>query len=296
MELSTDEQVITINNLNKSFANNNVLKNLDFNVNQGTVIGLLGKNGAGKTTLLQILVGLIKAQSEACQIFSHDSWNLNGIVKQKLGYVAQESDLIPWMKVEDIISYTKSFYQHWNSNRVTTLLDIWELHPKKKIGNLSVGQKQKLSIILALGHEPDLLILDEPVASLDPIARRQFLKQLIEMNSDLGKTILFSTHIVSDIERVAAEVMILKDGQNYFQGDLDTLKEKIGRLHIHATKPLPENLNLPGVLSIKQTDNSMSAIIENLNSINTDELCNSLNADIRIESMGLEDIFLEVHA
>ncbi len=296
MELSTDEQVITINNLNKSFANNNVLKNLDFNVIQGTVIGLLGKNGAGKTTLLQILVGLIKAQSEACQIFSHDSWNLNGIVKQKLGYVAQESDLIPWMKVDDIISYTKSFYQHWNSNRVATLLDIWELHPKKQIGNLSVGQKQKLSIILAVGHEPDLLILDEPVASLDPIARRQFLKQLIEMNSDLGKTILFSTHIVSDIERVAAEVMILKDGQNYFQGDLDTLKEKIGRLHIHSTKPLPENLNLPGVLSIKQTENSMSAIIENLNSINTDELCNSLNADVRIESMGLEDIFLEVHA
>ena len=116
---------------------------------------------------------------------------------------------------------------------------------RQRIKGMSVGQRQKLSILLALGHRPDLLILDEPVASLDPIARRQFLEQIVEVAADGSRSVVFSSHIVSDVERLANKIWILKDQRMYWQGDFDSLKESIVRLHVRATRPLPESLADP---------------------------------------------------
>ncbi|MCO7226670.1 ABC transporter ATP-binding protein [Pleionea sp. CnH1-48] len=287
--------VVKTQGLVKSFGNKQVLQELDFAVNEGSVIGILGNNGAGKTTLLKTLMGQYNANLGTSLIFNEDSNNLSIECKDKIGYVSQEADLLPWMTAHQIISYTKSFYTQWDDELTNRLLNDWKINSKEVIEDMSVGQKQKLSIILALAHKPELLILDEPVASLDPLARREFIKELIDINLDFNNTIIFSTHITSDLERVAAEIMILKEGKNYFQGDIDTLKENIARIHIQCNDQVPETLPLAKVLKEQRSGKQIKVTVENLTELNISELEQSLNASLRIEQMSLEDIFVECH-
>ncbi len=290
------ENVINVKSLKKSFKRKDVLKDLSFTIRRGSVVGLLGANGAGKTTLLQTVLGFISADQGTCEIFDDISPNLSAKTKHNIGYVSQEPELINWMKVGQIIDYTASFYSHWNNELVDNLLNEWDIDKKQQIEKLSLGQKQKLSIVLALGHEPELLILDEPVASLDPVSRRSFIKKLIDMNMDEDKTIIFSTHITSDLERVAAEVMIMKDGGVYYQGDIDELKEKVVKLHIHAKQELSSTISIPGLIYLNIMNQQATALVEDFSKIDLDTLSKQLNASIRSESLNLEDIFVELHS
>ncbi len=288
--------IIEVNQLHKAFKEQRVLDGVDFQVMPGSVVGVIGQNGAGKTTLIKTLLGLLKPSAGESRLFTESSWDLSGDSRQKIGYVPQQAELFDWMTVKNFIAYSKSFYRHWNDDKVERLLTEWDICREKKIEKLSGGQKQKLSIILALSHDPELLLLDEPVASMDPTARRRFIKQLIEENLDSGQTIVFSTHITSDIERVAAEVLVLKQGKNYFFGDLDSLKEQVVRLHIQAKEALPQNLPIGGILSSQQSERNASVVVEHANSLDLDKLSQQLNADIRVEHLNLEDIFVELHS
>jgi ABC-2 type transport system ATP-binding protein len=160
---------------------------------------------------------------------------------------------------------------------------------------MSVGERQKLSILLAFGQRPDLLVLDEPVASLDPLARRQFLEQLVELSTDSSRAVVFSSHIVSDIERLANRIWILKEGRLYWHGELDALKESIVRLHMQAAVTLPERVELPGVLSWRRQGDAAIAIVRDWSAQNMQDFQEQFKCDIRIESLGLEEIFLELH-
>ncbi|KPK90986.1 ABC transporter ATP-binding protein, partial [bacterium SM23_31] len=212
------ETALSLKGVKKCFGANIVLKSVDFSVPEGIITGLVGKNGAGKTTMIKCLLGLLKPDSGEASVFNDPSWNLSVETKQRIGYVPQVMTGFRWMKVKTLLEYTGAFYAHWNTEKVDTLAAEWNLDPNAKINNLSEGERQKLSIIQAMGHEPDLFIFDEPVASLDPAARRDFIKRLIELNSSDNVTMLFSTHIMSDLERVAADIALLKDGIISFTG------------------------------------------------------------------------------
>jgi ABC-2 type transport system ATP-binding protein len=149
-------------------------------------------------------------------IWGEDPWFLSAQSKAKLGYVPQTVQLIPWMRVDQLVSYTAAFYETWDHAWAETLIDRLDLPRDQRVGPLSTGQQQKLALVLALGHRPPLLILDEPVASLDPIARRELLRSLMEMVLDNQHTVFFSTHITSDLERVATHVALLREGQMVF--------------------------------------------------------------------------------
>ena len=138
----------------------------------------------------------------------------------------------------------------------------WEVDLRQRVKNMSVGQRQKLSILLGLGHKPDVLILDEPVASLDPVARRQFLEQIIEVAADGNRSVVFSSHIVSDVERLANKIWILKDQRMYWQGDFDSLKDSIVRLHVRATHPLPASLAIPNALRVQRNGTTATAVVQ----------------------------------
>lgn len=166
------QAVIAAQDVRRRFADKHVLRGIDLEIPRGSVVGLLGKNAAGKSTLIKCILGLLRIDGGTMHVFNEDAWWLSAESKARLGYVPQEVRLYPWMRVRQMIAYTAAFYPAWNSDLVARLLREWELPPNDRIGPLSVGQLQKLAIILALGHEPDLLILDEPVASLDPVARR----------------------------------------------------------------------------------------------------------------------------
>ena len=159
---------------------------------------------------------------------------------------------------------------------------------------MSVGQTQKLAIILALGHEPDLLVLDEPAASLDPVARRQFLETLLDMVG--ARTVLFSTHITSDLERVADRVAVLKDGKIVYSGELDALKDSVKRLHVQATAPLPNgSFRVPGMLHAKVTGNEAVVSVQDFTADLPERIAQQWSASVAVQDLNLEDIFLELH-
>ena len=221
-----NETTIELRGIKKSYEEKSVLKGLDLTVQKGSVLGLLGTNGAGKTTLIKCALGLIRPQSGEARLLGDPAWTLSPEAKSRIGYVPQIINLYQWMMVQDVIDYTAAFYPNWNHDLVTRLIKELDIPAGDFIEPLSVGQLQKVAILLALGHEPDLLILDEPAASLDPKARRQFLQMIIDMAEPGKRTVLFSTHITSDLERVADSVAILKSGVIAWHGSLEELKEQ----------------------------------------------------------------------
>ena len=217
---------IALRGIVKSYGKKQVLTGLDLSVPKGSVLGLLGTNGSGKTTLIKCALGLIRPQQGEARLLGENSWTLSAEAKIRIGYVPQVVNLYPWMKVRHLIDYTAAFYPNWNGELIAKLMAEWAIPPNDRVGPLSVGQLQKVAIMLALGHDPDLLILDEPAASLDPLARRQFLQMIIDLAEPGKRTVLFSTHITADLERVADRVAILKSGRIAWHGLLEDLKEQ----------------------------------------------------------------------
>jgi ABC-2 type transport system ATP-binding protein len=287
--------VLKIENLKKAFSEKEVLNNISIEISEGNIVGLIGKNGAGKSTLIKCLLGLLKPDSGDCQIFSQSSWNLNSDAKQRIGYVPQRMNGFRWMRVETMLDYTGSFYQDWDGKKVRNLLKDWDLDGWAKISTLSEGERQKLSIIQAMGHNPDVYIFDEPVASLDPVARRKFIKQLIEINLNENKTMLFSTHITSDLERIAANIAILHDGTIQYQGDLADLKEKFVKIHIKSEQTLPAVLPFDDIINSEVDNHFATATLRDASETMIAEFEKNYQAIVTVEHLNLEDIFLEMN-
>jgi ABC-2 type transport system ATP-binding protein len=235
--------ILKFDRLVKRFDALTVLKGITAEVRRGDVVGLLGLNGAGKTTLLETALGFAIPDKGGVTLFGMAASALaDETLKHRIGFVPQQDELLDHFKGRDFLSLIGRFYPRWKPELIQRLAQAWDVPLHRRIAQLSIGQRQKLSILAALGHEPDLLILDEPVASLDPLARRQFLQALIDMVADGKRTILFSTHIVSDLERVASRVWILKDGLLAVDEPLDVLKEKSGRAELAAAGGLPAGM------------------------------------------------------
>ena len=286
---------IAARGLSKSFNGKPVLADVSFTVEPGDVVGVLGKNGAGKTTLLELVLGFTPPTAGGVQLFGYDSYRLPGAAKARVGFVPQQDELVNQLTAADQIGVIASFYPKWDDDLVVRLAAEWEVDLQQRVKNMSVGQRQKLSILLGLGHRPDLLILDEPVASLDPVARRQFLEQIIDIAADGKRSVVFSSHIVSDVERLANKIWILKDRRMYWQGDFDSLKDSVVRLHARSTQPLPASLAIPNALRVQRNGTVATAIVQGWRAEMEDGLAVKLGAEIEIEQLTLEDIFLELH-
>lgn len=289
------DATVEATNLTKAFGDKVVLQNISFDVSPGDVIGVLGKNGAGKTTLLELILGFAPATGGTVRVFGHESYSLPGNVKARVGFVPQQDELLEQLVVADQLRVISSFYPQWDSALIERLCAEWGVNLNARIKSMSVGERQKLSILLAFGHKPDLLILDEPVASLDPIARRQFLEQLLTISADGARAIVFSSHIVSDIERLANRIWILKEGRLDWQGDLDSLKESIVRLHIRGEGAALAALTIPGALRLQRHESFATAVVRDWTPDAQEALEKSASVEVEVEPLGLEEIFLELH-
>jgi ABC-2 type transport system ATP-binding protein len=290
-----NDAVLRADRLRKSFGGKEVLRGVDLAIEPGTVLGLLGANGSGKTTLIKCALGLLRATSGSVTVLGEDSWNLSGTAKARLGYVPQEVTSYPWMRVRQVIAYTAAFYERWNHEFVATLCERWHVPLEDRVGALSTGQLQTVGIVLALGHQPELLVLDEPVASLDPSARRQFLRTLLELLQDQKQSILFSTHITSDLERVAERVAILGDGKIRFHGELGELKDRVKRLRITARRDLPASFAVPGALRCEVVGAHATVSVADFDERLVAQMRHTWDADVSVNDLNLEEIFLEMH-
>ena len=283
--------IIQSSSISKHFGSATVLDKLDWQVMPGQVIGLLGRNGAGKSTLLECLLGLRETDSGSVRIYGEDVARLSDATRARIGYVPQKSDLFEWMTPRQMLGYFQALYPRWNAAKVDALLERWGfdgLMQTKPISKLSGGEQQRLSIIRALAHDPELLVLDEPVSALDPVGRRDFLRELIDGVIERGTTVVFSTHILSDLERVALDVAFLRDGKIALQGRLDELLE--GARRVVGPGALLDGKPLAGELRRQRAlDGTVSVVTHGAGA-------DALGAQpgVRVESLSLEDLFIEV--
>lgn len=289
------DDAIAVSGLVKRFGTRAVLDRIDLRVPRGQVIGLLGLNGSGKSTLIKCLLGLLEADEGSATVLGTDAWHLADREKARIGYVPQEATLYPWLTVRQTVAYVSSFYAGWDRAWGEELLRRWDLPLGHRVGPLSVGQKQKLALVLALGYRPELLILDEPVASLDPVARRWFLETVLETAAEGAGTVLFSTHITSDLERVASHVALLREGKVTFHDEIDVLKDRVKRLRIEADVDLPVDLGMPGTLRQEVRGRQALVTVDGVDGALVAGLRERLAAEIVVDNLNLEEIFLELH-
>ncbi|MEN9868015.1 MAG: hypothetical protein RL748_3605 [Pseudomonadota bacterium] len=288
------DAIVNIQSISKSFGQQRVLRNLDWQVTPGKVIGLLGRNGSGKSTLMECLLGLREVDSGSVTLYGASVDNLPDTVRARIGYVPQQSDLFAWLSPNQMLDYFKALYPKWNGERVNHLLTRWGFDSVKRnqpLGNFSGGEKQRLSIIRALAHEPELLILDEPVAALDPVGRRDFLHELVEDVIGRETTVIFSTHILSDLERVALDIAFLKEGRIALQGGMDELLENTRR--VVGPSQIMSKVTLPDELRRSSEQNGEISVVVPENSPALAQLL-AQEAQVRTEQLTLEDLFIEV--
>lgn len=286
---------LTLKALHKNFDQVSVLKGITASVQAGEVIGLLGLNGAGKTTLLETALGFSLPDGGEALLFGQNSTRMDNQIKARIGFVPQRDELLEAMKGEEYLKLIAAFYGNWNQALVSRLASSWDVPLNMKIAKMSVGQRQKLSIISALGHEPDLIILDEPVASLDPLARRLFLKELVDIAALQTRTIVFSTHIVSDLERVASRVWLMKAGRLEVDAGIDELKEGYVRVAVPRGTTLSTGLQAY-VLHQRSDATREQLLFKEWSPTLQQQLGNAVGQPVQPEALALEELFLEMHA
>jgi len=283
---------IKMSSVSKHFGNQRVLDGLDWQIGCGQVVGLLGRNGAGKSTLLECMLGLRELDGGSVSVLGEDAGRLSEQVLARIGYVPQKPDLFDWLTPLQMLDYFKAMYPRWNTGKVEGLLSRWGFDAAmraRQIKKLSGGEQQRLAIIRALAHDPELLVLDEPVSSLDPVGRREFLRELVEQVIERGTTVVFSTHILSDLERVAFDLAFLKNGKIALQGQTDALLEGARRILVPASS-LPAT-PLAGEVR-RHRDGAMASVIVQAPNADVERLARE--PGVRVEAITLEDLFIEV--
>jgi len=218
------KNLLEIRHLNKNYGSF-ALQNVDLDVRSGAITGLVGANGAGKSTLLKLVLGLLPPDSGEIFIFGQDAMCDSIALRQRIGFVQESPTLYSHLPVRELGRMVASFYPAWNEAAFKRLCSLFELPLKTPFSKLSQGTRMKTALALALSHDADLLLLDEPTSGLDPLVRREVLELLLEVIQDENKAVLFSTHITSDLDRVAGHVAILKNGQLVLAGAKDELLE-----------------------------------------------------------------------
>ena len=241
---SSSEAVVAVTNLSRRFGSKTALEDVSVYVPRGGVFGLVGENGAGKTTLIKHILGLLRPETGEVRVFGGDPVADPVGVLGRIGYLSEQPDLPGWMRVDELLRYTKAFYPRWDSAYAERLLAQFGLNPAQRLNTLSKGQTAKAGLLVAQAHRPELLLLDEPSSGLDPLVRRDILEAVIRTVADEGRTVFFSSHLLEEIERVSDQVGMLHEGRMVLCGALDEIKAQHRRftLHFEAARDRPPEI------------------------------------------------------
>ncbi len=284
------EPAIKIEDLHFSYGRKQVLKGVNLQVPKGSIFGFLGRNGTGKTTLIKTMLGLQKPKSGKCLVGGLDSFTQTLDIRKRIGFMAEDQQMYGWMKIKQIIKWVAGFYPNWDYEFTDKLAVRFGLPMNLKVKELSKGQNSSLALLLALGHRPDIVILDDPTLGLDPIARKDFLRNVIELLQTDGVTVFFSSHLLYEIEPVADHIAILDKGVIVKSCATEQLRENVRRFVLTA-KPDADYSVIPGILDAFEAGNNISVTVEDCDESKRDKIKTlSLNGT-QETALNLDEIF-----
>jgi len=288
-----NDMVVKIEDLYKYFDGRCVLNGVNLSVPRGCIYGLLGRNGTGKTTIIRILLGLEPATRGATELLGAESNRLTARQRGKIGYVAEGHHLIQNYKVGKLAQLCKNLANQWDQKFFDHLISTFRLPMDRKIKKLSAGMRAQLNLALAMAINPELLIMDDPTLGLDTIARRQFLELAIDLIQKEGRTILFCSHILSDVERIADRIGILRAGKILVDCSLEELKRRIKKLRFIFADKAPSQLHLNEIINQQSSGREMILTVANWNQQKQAFMETFGPASCSEIALSLEDIFIE---
>ena len=244
-------QTVDVTNLSRSFGSKTALDGVSFHADAGQVYGLVGANGAGKTTLLKHLLGLLRAASGSVRVFGLDPVRDPAGVLRRVGYLSEERELPEWMRIDELMAYTQAFHPTWDGAYARALLETFGLDPAKKVKDLSKGMRAQAGLIAAVAHRPELLILDEPSSGLDAMVRRDILDAIVRAVADDGRTVIFSSHLLDEVERMSDHVTLIHHGRVTLSGALDEVRSRYQRTRVRFVEHFDQPPALEAALAME---------------------------------------------
>ncbi len=290
--MSEQQPIARLRGVSKHYGSTRALSDVTLDIMPGTIVGVLGPNGSGKTTLMGHLPGLLLPTTGTVETFGQPAAKLDDAALGRIGYVSQEPRLMDWLTVGETVDFVRSGRPRWDQALAARLLADFELDPARRVSALSPGLRQRLAIILAVAPRPDLLLLDEPAASLDPVARHDFLRLLMELIQDGERTILISSHILADVEKVVDTVLVINGGQVHCHQPLDDLRETYHRVDLEAVGgDLPDPLPLPGLLTVTGDRRRAMAVCGHVARRDVEAAAVRLGVEAKVRGLAFEEIY-----
>ncbi len=286
--------VISTERLGKRYGRRWAVENLTMNMPRGAVMAFLGPNGAGKTTTIRMLQNLVRPDRGSGTVLGLDITRSGPDIRRLIGYVPERPHMIDWMTIDRIQAFTASFYPTWDGAYARELTTRFNLRPESKIKSLSRGEEAKLALLLALAHRPELLILDDATAGIDPGARREILETVIAHMHQEGTSIFFATHLVHEVEGLVTIVAVFNQGHLTRQAPIDELKRSIRRIQFRSDAEIPSPPAGIDILMRKRIGAIEDLVVEcpALETIESFANANHTTAD----EVSLEDIYLALTA
>lgn len=282
------EPAIKIHLVNKKFGKNVVLENVSLEIPRGQTLALLGRNGAGKTTLIRMLLGLLKPDGGSMEVDGCDPTRDAIELRRRVGYLAEDQTMYGWMTPIELCHFLTPFYPAWNQELADDYLERFHIPRHQRIEQLSKGQNVKLGLTLALAHEPNVVILDDPALGLDTIARKEFNRDLIEHLQAAGRTVLFSSHLLDEVEAVADAVAILDGGKIIRQSSTETLRSEVKRI-VLTSEAISQVLPPQGLLDIQRLEDQFIVTVDGVSDF-VEHLTES-GVDHEVVDLSLDEIF-----
>jgi ABC-2 type transport system ATP-binding protein len=277
--------------------------NVSLDIPRGQVCALVGPNGAGKSSTIAMMLGLVKPTRGELRVLGLNPTRHSFHVRQRVGYVPEQHNIYPWMRVRQVLAFAGRIYPTWDSAEAERLRGRFALPPAMRVKELSRGMLAKLALIVALAHAPELLILDEPTSGLDPLVRREFLDVLLELAHGNGhprdadgprrrRTVLFSTHILSDVERAAERVIVMNHGRVVADESTDSLRRRFTKASLVFRQPPPPDLPIAGALRVDRAMREWVAMFRDTPEEQIRRTAAQLGADCLTQPAGFDDVFL----
>lgn len=286
------DRVVEVCDVSRRFGKTMALDGLSLSVQPGLVYGLVGANGQGKTTLMKHLLGLLRAKQGSVRVFGMDPVKNPVDVLKRVGYLSEDRDLPEWMRIGELLRYTAAYHPSWDEAYGSELLETFGLDPGKKIKELSKGMRAQAGLIAAVAHRPELLLLDEPSTGLDAVVRKDILSVIIRAVADEGRAVIFSSHLLDEVEQMSDYVFMIDAGKLVLEGDLDEIKEQHQLLHFNFATAPDELPPLDGVLSAERLGDVWSIVCNGAQQVVEDSLRKIGGEVTRSRNASLQEIFV----